>query len=107
LLLAPAVLAVTARGRDVLADAPAESTVVSSPYVPHLVLPPGPIAANDDFVWNVRVRVVNPTDRGIFLDSLRLDVTDLYVASRRHGKTQSYTVAKQITDILKGVSPSD
>ena len=107
LLLAPAVLGVTARGRDVLADAPAESTVVSSPYVPHLVLPPGPIAANDDFVWNIRVRVVNPTDRGIFLDSLRLDVTDLYVASRRHGKTQSYTVAKQITDILKGVSPSD
>src|SRR5262249_34078597 len=59
------------------------------------------------FLWNIRVRVVNPTDRGIFLDSLRLDVTDLHVASRRRGKTQSFTVSKGVTDILKGVSPSD
>jgi pimeloyl-ACP methyl ester carboxylesterase len=106
LLLALAPLATPARGREVLAAA-AESAAVFSPLAPHLVLPPSPIPATDDFVWNIRVRVVNPTDRGIFLDSLRLDITDLYVASRRRGKTQSFTVAKGITDILKGVSPSD
>ena len=74
--------------------------------MPHLVLPPSPIPASEDFTWNVRVRVVNPLERGIFLDSLGLDVTDLYLGSRRRGQTQSFNVT-QVTEILRGVSPND
>lgn len=82
-------------------------STAASPFIPHLVLPAGPLAATEDFQWNVRVRVVNPLDRSIYLDSLGLDVTDLYLASRHRGRTQSFNVTKGMTDILKGVAPND
>ena len=95
-------------GLAAITPAASAATAPAAPpaLVPHLVLPRSPLPANDDFTWSVRVRVVNPTDRGIFLDSLGLDITDLDPGSRRMGTTRLFE-STSITTIIKVVSPND
>src|SRR5262249_20675469 len=106
LLVALAAAYLTAEPRRSGADDAPDSTTLAWPLVPHIALPQGPLAASEDFLWNIRVRVVNPLERSIYVDSLALDITDLYVASRHRGQTQSFNVTK-VTEILKGVAPND
>ena len=82
------------------------ATAIAQTSGPRLELPRYPLMANEQFRWEIPVKIVNTTPSGIYNDSVRVEIEDLDPGETRRPRRQSH-VLNAVARILPSISAGD